>query len=162
MIVAMKVLICGLIFLQTVAAPLVVLFRQPSRQRVNYSFSLLSRSAVQFVLVAMCLGLYFLENSLGFLFVGLTFLLVGISRFVLRDYKANFGDERDFDLASRARSASLLAGSGFLTLYFVAFPAKLDAFSVITGFRLVQYFLEFMFVYLLNLQQNRELETEEA
>jgi hypothetical protein len=162
MIVVVKILICALIFLQTVVAPLVVLFRQPSRQRVNYNFSLLSRGAVQFVLVAICLGLYFLENSLGFLFVGLTFLLVGISRFVLRDYKASFGDERDFDLASRARSASLLAGSGFLTLYFVAFPATLDAFGVIAGFRLVQYFLEFMFVYLLNAQQSRELKTEEA
>jgi hypothetical protein len=162
MIFVMKILICTLIFLQTVVAPVVVLLRQPNRQRVNYNFSLLSHSAVRFVLVAMCLGLYFLENSLGFLFVGLTFLLVGLSRFVLRDYKASFGDERDFDLASRARSASLLAGSGFLTLYFIAFPTTLDAFSVIAGFRLVQYFLEFMFVYLINAAQNRELEQEEA
>ena len=162
MIVVVKILICVLIFLQTVVAPLVVLLRQPSHQRVTYSFSLLSDSAVQFVLVAMCWWLYFSGNSLGFLFVGLTFLLVGISRFVLRDYKAFFGDERDFDLASRARSASLLAGSGFLTLYFIALPATLDAFSVIAGFRLVQYFLELTFVYLINLQQNRQLETEEA
>jgi hypothetical protein len=162
MIFVMKILICTLIFLQTVVIPIVVLFRQPNRQRVNYNFSLSSHGTVQFVLVAMCLGLYFLENSLGFLFVGLTFLLVGISRFLLRDYKASFGDERDFDLASRARSASLFMVVGVIMLYFIAFPTTLDAFSLIAGFRLVQYLLEIVFVYLLNAQQNRELETEEA
>jgi hypothetical protein len=175
MILVAEILICCVIFMQTVVVPIVVLFRQPSGQIPQSGFfgRLYSNKKPspqnkifswfpQIALSALCFMLFFTQGTYGFLWIGILFVLVAVSRLVLHEYKSLFGDERDFDLMLRTRSASLFVAVGSLMLYFIAFPNAVDAFTLIAGFRLVQYFLEIVFVYLVNAAQNRTLETEEA
>jgi hypothetical protein len=175
MILLLQVLVGLIIFIETVGLPLVVLFRQPSGQKPKSAFlqglyldqnpSSRDKTFALLVntgLIVSCLILYFIQGSFGFLLIGTKFFLVVLSRNILKDYRASFGDERDFDLTLRARSASLAVTVGLLMLYFITFPTVLDAFSVMAGFYVARYLLELVFVYLINAAQNRELETEEA
>lgn len=164
MIAVFEFLICIVIFMQTVVSPITVLFRKASK-RLSIPKAIKSNTE-KFIIPALLLGLcftvFFVKGSLGFLFVGLQVLIVVLVKYILKDYPSMEGDERDFELTLRARSAALFVALGIAMLYFIAFPATLDAFTVIAGVRLVQYILEVSFVYSLNAAQNQELEAEEA